>query len=768
MQRDEEQEALLSEASTSVRQSAFYMKRAMDAGTTAADIAVVLKHAADFLRELRTSLLSPKNYYELYMLVVEELRELSGYVDTLRPSVNMRTLYEQVQQSGNIVPRLYLLVTVGTVFMRHDASVTKDILKDLVEMVKGVQHAQRGLFLRHYLVVSVKEHVNSGVDVLDAMSFLLQNWDETIQLWIRMQHQLSIKDKKQREKERQELKILVGTSLVRLSQRDDITASLYTTSLLPKILEIVVKAKDKIAQEYLTDCLIQVFPDEFHLDSIHLFLNAMGSLHPQVDVSVPVVALLQRLAKYHHATPNHVFPPQDQLFDTLFRCVESAITQRESDMWSASLMLLYGGVMDFALACFRNPLPYISRTAASVTAFLVRVRMRSEAVVEAGERLALVPLEGLGAAALEDSSLEASVVATLQWLPVSNRKKVAYRFCMSVIKRHQTIMEPATVEKLFTLLLPLIRDEPNPTDLSLPSKSTVEREQHALAKLTHLLVHPNPSTQFQMYSHARRLLGQGGLERIRFTLVPLVFLSLQLTRRVFQAESDGNTLDVSTRAILQFVHEMATALASGPLVESTLSLNVFLQCALTADQCRLEAIAYEFFTQAFVVYEDQLSQSAQQVAALELMLGALSQCRDATQPNYDTLATKLAQYVAKLLKKKEQTAMVATCAHLFWRKSTEAQPVGHGVRVLECLQRALKLADSTGMSSGAKVGLFVDILDEYLYYFIGRTPEVTKQYVVGLIALVKEHLENMEPGPERADVETHYRNTLKYIEGVEF
>ncbi|RHY33638.1 hypothetical protein DYB32_001484 [Aphanomyces invadans] len=215
---------------------------------------------------------------------------------------------------------------------------------------------------------------------------------------------------------------------------------------------------------------------------------------------------------------------------------------------------------------------------------------------------------------------------------------------------------------------------------------------------------------------------------------------------------------------------MATALASGPLVESTLSLNVFLQCALTADQCRLEAIAYEFFTQAFVVYEDQLSQSAQQVAALELMLGALSQCRDATQPNYDTLATKLAQYVAKLLKKKEQTAMVATCAHLFWRKSTEvlcvhisvvanrwgqAQPVGHGVRVLECLQRALKLADSTGMSSGAKVGLFVDILDEVVLGFRLKSTH-------------PKHLENMEPGPERADVETHYRNTLKYIEGVEF
>ncbi|RLO01100.1 hypothetical protein DYB28_010110, partial [Aphanomyces astaci] len=698
MHRDEEQEALLSEASTSVRQSAFYMKRAMDAGTTEADIAVVLKHAADFLRELRTSLLSPKNYYELYMLVVDELRELSGYVDTLRSSVNLRTLYEQVQQSGNIVPRLYLLVTVGTVFMRHDASVTKDILNDLVEMVKGVQYAQRGLFLRHYLVVSVKEHLG-GVDIADAVSFLLQNWDETIQLWIRMQHQSNIKDKKQREKERQELKTLVGTSLVRLSQHDDVTTSLYTTTLLPKILAIVVKARDKIAQEYLTDCLIQVFPDEFHLDSIQLFLDAMANLHPQVDISEPVVALLTRLAKYHHATPNHGR-------DLLIKCSHSLYC-RETEVSSASLLRLYAGVLEFVLACFHNPLPSMSRAAVSATAFLVRVKMRSDAVVEAGERLALVPLEALGVAALEDPALEASVVTTLQWLPVPNRKRAAYRFCTSVIKRRVSITEPATAEKVFTLLLPLIRDEVNPADLSAPSRATVEREQHALAKLTHLLVHPTPSTQFEMYSHTRRLLGQGGLERIRFTLVPLVLLSLQLARRVFQAEAP----------ILQFVHEMATALASKVegTIESTLSVNLFVQCALAADQCRLDAIAYEFFTQAFVVYEDQLSQSSQQVAALELLLGALSQVRDIRQANYDTLATKLTQYVAKLVKKKEQSGMVATCAHLFWRKA-----------------------------------------------------EVTKQYVVGLIALVKEHLETMEPGQARADVETHYRNTLKYIEGVEF
>lgn len=59
---DEQGEAdLLQEALRNVRDQAFRMKRAVDAG----ELHAVLKHAADVLRELRTSLLSPKNYYQL-------------------------------------------------------------------------------------------------------------------------------------------------------------------------------------------------------------------------------------------------------------------------------------------------------------------------------------------------------------------------------------------------------------------------------------------------------------------------------------------------------------------------------------------------------------------------------------------------------------------------------------------------------------------------------------------------------------------------------
>lgn len=46
----------------------------------------------------------------------------------------------------------YLLITVGVVYIKAKETSRKDILKDLVEMCRGVQHPLRGLFLRNYLL----------------------------------------------------------------------------------------------------------------------------------------------------------------------------------------------------------------------------------------------------------------------------------------------------------------------------------------------------------------------------------------------------------------------------------------------------------------------------------------------------------------------------------------------------------------------------------------------------------------------------------------
>ena len=92
----------------------------------------------------------------------------------------------------------------------------------------------------------------------DSITFVLTNFIEMNKLWVRLQHQGHSRDREKREMERRELRILVGTNLVRLSQLDGVDMDMYQKTILPSVLEQVVNCKDVIAQEYLMEVVIQV------------------------------------------------------------------------------------------------------------------------------------------------------------------------------------------------------------------------------------------------------------------------------------------------------------------------------------------------------------------------------------------------------------------------------------------------------------------------------------------------------------------------------
>lgn len=48
------------------------------------------------------------------------------------------------------------MITVGTVYIKTKEYPRRIILRDLVEMCRGVQHPLRGLFLRNYLLQCTK------------------------------------------------------------------------------------------------------------------------------------------------------------------------------------------------------------------------------------------------------------------------------------------------------------------------------------------------------------------------------------------------------------------------------------------------------------------------------------------------------------------------------------------------------------------------------------------------------------------------------------
>jgi vacuolar protein sorting-associated protein 35 len=56
------------------------------------------------------------------------------------------------------------------------------------------------------------------------------------------------------------------------------------------------------------------------------------------------------------------------------------------------------------------------------------------------------------------------------------------------------------------------------------------------------------------------------------------------------------------------------------------------------------------------------------------------------------------------------------CSHLFWQKNYR-----DGKRVLECLQKSLKIASE---SMETEIHLFVEILNKFLYYYINGNDAV--------------------------------------------
>ncbi len=103
--------------------------------------------------------------------------------------------------------------------------------------------------------------------------------------------------------------------------------------------------------------------------------------------------------------------------------------------------------------------------------------------------------------------------------------------------------------------------------------------------------------------------------------------------------------------------------------------------------------------------------------------------------NYTALTTKAAVLAARLMKRADQSRMVLLASHLFWQDNGDVKrpegraPMREGKRVLECLQRSLKIADSV-LDKSVACSLFVEILEKYLWYYNRKTDLVSGCFLV--------------------------------------
>jgi vacuolar protein sorting-associated protein 35 len=760
--REPGQDQWLEDAMTNTTELAFSMKRALDQS----DIREALKCAVTMLGELRTSQLSPKNYYELYMEVTGHLRELEVYFED-EDSAGGRSvveLYETVQHVGNIVPRMYLLITVGSVYIKSRKAPAKDILFDLVELCRGVQHPARGLFLRDYLSSMAKdklpdagsEYEGTGGSAADAIEFILQNFGEMNKLWVRMQHQGAVRDRERREEERRNLRQLIGVNLVRLSELEGVDMTTYESTVLPRILEQVVNCKDLIAQEYLMEVVIQVFADDFHLKTLEKFLSTLPQLQKNVNVKNIIVAMMNRLANYAQESPDSI--PSDLDMFPLFHKYSAQVIESKTQMALEDVLDLQVALVNFASTVYPETIHYVDHVLGYTVQVLEKTSSSnlSHKCINFVRQLLTLPLKSLGLNILELDSY----AAMMNFLGFEERKAVAVSIMDAVIETDSQLDSVEKVEKLFSYISPVLKDQEDGKGLSDDNRYDFDREQSLSARLFHQIRNDDTDEHFRLYVAVRKHFGQGGSDRIQYSLPPLVYGCLALVKRIRAREEDKDAEEqpqAKPKKVFGFVHEIITALSSQ---YPELALRLFLHAAKLSDELNYEAIAYEFVVQAFLVYEDEISDSKQQFAAIGLVTTTLQTLVSLSEESYDTLITKATLHSAKLIKKPDQCRAVLRCSNLFWQGTDETPGHRDAKRVLECLQRSLKIANSC---MGHQVNLFVDILNQYLYFYERQCPTISLQYLRGLIALIQEHISSLDDSDVSVQAQKYYENTLRHI-----
>lgn len=701
------------------------------------------------------------------MAVFDALRHLSSYLKDSHPVNHLADLYELVQYAGNIIPRLYLMITVGTVYMSIEDAPVKEIMKDMMEMSRGVQHPIRGLFLRYYLSGQARENLPMGNgdgpegNLQDSISFTLTNFVEMNKLWVRLQHQGHSRERELRTQERKELQLLVGNNLVRLSQLVDLET--YKNVILQPLLEQVVQCRDVLAQEYLLEVITQVFPDEYHLHTLDQFLAAVSRLNPHVNVKVIVIALMDRLASYAareseaqpqadrekreqdaiakllenvkfeaekkaeepsetpaapngdvpaaeangldgeaspkeselsepakhetqpEATPEPVngtdganekqdggIPPNIKLFEIFFEQVMNLVNAQHLAIQDTTALLV--SLANLALNIYPDRLDYVDQVLEYANQKVKQHANSADLHSQESQvnilNLLLAPMKSY--VSIFTALSLPTYVPLLHSQTYPTRRAVAGDVARSLQRNLTKISSLSQLEGVLEILKVLIREgTQQPAGYpgvqqrkAVETDETVE-EQGWLARIVHLVHSDDNDTQYKLLQMTRKAFAEGN-ERVKFTYPALLTSAMKLARRYKSREYYDDNWETQSSALYKFMHSSLSALYTRVPGSAELCLRLFVACGQIADQTGAEEVSYEFFAQAFTIYEEAISDSRAQFQAVCVIAGALHETRNFGKENYDTLITKCALHGSKLLKKPDQCRAVYLASHLWW------------------------------------------------------------------------------------------------------
>jgi vacuolar protein sorting-associated protein 35 len=265
-------------------------------------------------------------------------------------------------------------------------------------------------------------------------------------------------------------------------------------------------------------------------------------------------------------------------------------------------------------------------------------------------------------------------------------------------------------------------------------------EQILLSRFIHFLLLPQCvaseelDTYYLLLSSARKILSSGGPKRIRYTFPSIVFEALRLSLRYAQQEDEERDpkWEKKCQKIFQFVHQTITAIMKESNC-SDLCLRLFLQAAHNAAKTNVdnkETIAYEFISQAFSIYEEEISDSKSQLSCLLLIISTVKEIKFEIEDNYQPLKSQCCLNGAKLVKKSDQCRAILAASMLFIDNDTI------NADGIKCIRKCVKISSSV-LDLELQLQLYVEILS-HLTLLTRFNDKDVEELIRGLISKIEE------------------------------
>ena len=806
MLSEEDQERYLDRGLKKIKAQSFHIHTAIEKN----NLRQCLKETYSMLSELRTSALTPKNYYHLFTTIFDEMQIVENFFsEEIKRGRKVRDVYDSVQQAVYLIPRLYLMITAGSLVMENEPKSSSEIIFDLLGMIKGVQNPIRGLFVRYYLLKRIKDklpdkdnvYLKEGGNFDDTLRFIIQNMDEMNRLWIRLGSDVMGNEKILRDKERVELKILVGESINRLSSLDGLSIDLYEKEVLPKLIQIIIESNDILSQQYLMECIIHAFSDSYNIKCIELILNTLSRLAPGVDIKGLFISLMEKLAKFitdnsgEDATEEDkklvsnatsVYPVLVQYFDRLQK--ETLMLGDNMDI--LKLLDLNTAFMKFSIKCSDNDvLASINHILTSTLGCLRQLTRRlSNDGIKKLSRLLAVPLES-------DHSLfdMTDFDGLILFLDYNMRKNVGLKIVQSLYKSNskEKLDSVEKIQKLLKLIRPLIADV---EDAQEEDNYTFESEQNEVSKMIFVVNSQDPEVIYEIYGELKNVFVEGGSNRRKMTLPPLGnciiafchklslaydnkngLISEEIKKSSYVTENI-NSIDISKidsdetfyklmLNVYKLLNEVITLVSQENPEEA---LKLYLASAsqvnsIQSDRNNFEEACASFMNAAMNIYQEGKYDQNMKFSLLTQIVGYILSFTILGNENVENIIKILMESGAKMAKRGDQFNSMLSIGEIYYLV------IKDGNKVNDCIAKARKYADFA-MTNPQNLILFVELLNKFLYYVENGDEIITikPEQIDEIIELIRNHIQTIKnevsvDSSFLPNIEKYFDNTIEII-----